>query len=79
MITRNGYSVRARLTLIAVTVTVLCGILVTTVLTLALYDMAEFSRTNEVAGSALEVVNLARSGARGPPPCRWGTPRASRS
>ncbi|MGV9770489.1 sensor histidine kinase [Streptosporangium sp. NPDC003464] len=66
MITRNGYSVRARLTLIAVTVTVLCGILVTTVLTLALYDMAEFSRTNEVAGSALEVVNLARSGSARP-------------
>ncbi|WP_433240886.1 sensor histidine kinase [Streptosporangium sp. CA-135522] len=58
MITRNSWSVRARLTMIAITVSVLCGFLVTTVLTFSLHDLADGFRTGEVAGAALEVAHL---------------------
>lgn len=58
MVTRNSWSVRTRLTLIAITVAFLCGLLATTVLTLSLHDLADGFRTNEVASAALEVIHL---------------------
>ncbi|OUC90806.1 sensor histidine kinase [Streptosporangium minutum] len=58
MVTRNSWSVRTRLTLIAITVAFLCGLLTTTVLALSLHDLADGLRTNEVASAALEVIHL---------------------
>ncbi|MER5425208.1 sensor histidine kinase [Streptosporangium roseum] len=58
MVTRNSWSVRTRLTLIAITVAVLCGLLATTVLMLSLHDLADSFRTNEVASAAMEVIHL---------------------
>ncbi|WP_307827785.1 ATP-binding protein [Planomonospora sp. ID82291] len=62
MITRHSWSVRTRLTLIAVATAALSGLVITTVATLALYDLARDYQTNQVAGTALEVVQLAQRG-----------------
>ncbi|WP_449064966.1 sensor histidine kinase [Planomonospora algeriensis] len=62
MITRHSWSVRTRLTLIAVATATLSGLVITTVATLALYDLARDYQTNQVAGAALEVVHLAQQG-----------------
>ncbi|WP_326824268.1 sensor histidine kinase [Streptosporangium sp. NBC_01756] len=60
MITRKSRSVRTRLTLVAVAVAALGGLLVTAVLTFSLYKMANGLRTNEVAGAVLDIIQLDR-------------------
>ncbi|MFJ2033323.1 sensor histidine kinase [Streptosporangium sp. NPDC087985] len=62
MITRNSWTVRTRLTLIAIAAAALSGLLVTLVLTFSLYNLTGVFRTNEVANSALELINLAKKG-----------------
>ncbi|GAA3067037.1 sensor histidine kinase [Streptosporangium carneum] len=58
MVTKGTWSVRTRLTLIAVTVAALSALVLTVVVTLSLYSLAGSFRAREVANAALETVNL---------------------
>ncbi|GAA4219523.1 signal transduction histidine kinase [Streptosporangium album] len=60
MITRKSRSVRTRLTLAAIVVAALGSLLVTSMLTISLYKVANELRTNEVAGAVLEIIQLDR-------------------
>ncbi|MFF5207038.1 sensor histidine kinase [Streptosporangium sp. NPDC000396] len=62
VIAQGRWSVRTRLTLIAVTVAALCGLTLTLATTLSLYNLAGRFRTDEVASTTLEVINLTKQG-----------------
>ncbi|MEV7013145.1 HAMP domain-containing sensor histidine kinase [Streptosporangium sp. NPDC051022] len=62
MVTRGTWSVRTRLTLIAITVAVLSGIAITVIATLALYSLAGSFRAQEVTNAALETIDLTMRG-----------------
>ncbi|MFD0889342.1 sensor histidine kinase, partial [Streptosporangium algeriense] len=58
MVTKGAWSVRTRLTLIAVTVAALSGLALTLVATVSLYGLASSFRAQEITNAALETINL---------------------
>ncbi|MFC3985259.1 sensor histidine kinase [Streptosporangium jomthongense] len=58
MVTKGAWSVRTRLTLIAVTVAALSGLTLALVATFSLYGLAGSFRAQEIANAALETINL---------------------
>ncbi|MBB4916400.1 sensor histidine kinase [Streptosporangium saharense] len=58
MVTKGSWSVRTRLTLIAVTVAALSGLALSLVATLSLYGLAGSYRAQEITNAALETINL---------------------
>ena len=58
MITRNAYSVRTRLTLVAVVLAMVSGIALTVVATISLYGLAGTFKIAEVANAGNEIARL---------------------
>ncbi|MGW4425018.1 sensor histidine kinase [Streptosporangium sp. NPDC004631] len=62
MVTRHTWSVRTRLTLIAITVAALSGLILTVVATLSLYNLAGGFQAREIGDATLETLNLTLRG-----------------
>ncbi|MFC7649511.1 hypothetical protein ACFQX6_60870 [Streptosporangium lutulentum] len=75
---RNTYSIKTRLTLVAVVLAAVSGVALTVIATISLYGLTGTFKLAEVTNAGNDIARLIEGGGC-PPYCRRGRPRASRS